>query len=396
MIDFLKKKSAASFVYAGISIFTLITTIVYILFASNYGMRSTAVMLALFGAIIAAAILFIFDTAADSYLEVIVSALIGLGLTLFAVSCVGDYADAVSQIVMFGSGAPIGGIIALDIALFVSLLAAFVGAGLRKGELEKADTREPALKAKKGKAIIAVVSAVCVIAIIIAVSSLLPGKQSFFIETAQAEHGSYVIEIKDKGVDSAAEGEVVSVVVTPDDGFTFNSINVRDEKDEIVTFKSGSNQYSFTMPASSVSVTVTFGYKPTEYAPDNSVAAQAGFSTASLLTYADGTFEYTFVTAGQAYGATQTKTSYYAGTWAMSGNTIVLTAAMENYTYSFSHPRTDVAKLAYDQFCTEHSSEITEKFEAGNTAYIRSSASRTVLTFTLDESAMTFGISSAG
>ena len=391
----LKKKSPVSFLFAAIAVLTAVTAMIYILFSSAYGIRNTAVILSSAAAFVLAAILFTVDSPADSLLEILLSICLGLALALFVVSCVGDYADAVAKIVMFGSGASIKGIVAIDILMFISLLLSFISAGFRKGEAEQITAEEKAAmaSANNGKKLaIAAVVIVCIAFAAFLAGRRLIGGNRFAIEKTPSEHGSYSFEMKDKEVKKAASGDIVTVKVAPEEGFIFNSINVKGSSDEVVTFKSGNDQYSFTMPSEKVSVSVLFGYKPTEYSPDDSVKAQTGFSKAGLLTYADSTFEYTYVTTGQEYGATQTKTSYYTGTWEMDGDTIVLTVGERDDTYSFTHPRTEAAKGAYDQFCEEHGSEITDRLDAANTAYINTPDLNETLSFTLDNTAMNFGI----
>ena len=132
MKKFLNGKTKASFAYVVIALLALITTGVYSAFTSEYGICNRGIILLLIGAVITSLILFLKNTVVDSYLEVGVSIFLSLSLGMFAMSSVGDYADAISKIVMFGSGAPIGGIITIDILMFVCLLFSFVSAGLRK------------------------------------------------------------------------------------------------------------------------------------------------------------------------------------------------------------------------------------------------------------------------
>lgn len=396
MSIFSRKRSAVSFLYGGIALVTAVTSAIYTVFSFNYGILSVPVLLCSLAATLISALLCFRDTSADSYLEVAVSASLSLALALFAVSCVGDYTDAITKVIMFGSGAPIGGIIVIDILMSASLLASFIGAGFRKGEAEKPTAEELAARKHQSgmkKALIPVAVAVCIAIAAFLTISRVSVSHSYSIEKAVSEHGSFTFEMKGEEVDRAEEGDVVTVLVAPEDGFIFNAISAVNGEEKLVTFKSGENQYSFTMPAGKVEVSVMFGYKPTIYTPDDSVRAQTtGFSDASLSTYADGTFEYTLVTTAQEYGATQTRTSCYEGTWSMEGETIVLSADAKHDTYSFTHPRAEAAKGAYDQFCAEREGEITDRLDKANTAYINCGEYSEVLRLTLSESSMTFGI----
>lgn len=72
--------------------------------------------------------------------------------------------------------------------------------------------------------------------------------QLYSITIADAENGSIV-----SSHSSAAQGTAVTLTVTPDDGYMLSSI-----KSDEVTLTESEGQYTFTMPASDVTVTATF------------------------------------------------------------------------------------------------------------------------------------------
>lgn len=59
--------------------------------------------------------------------------------------------------------------------------------------------------------------------------------------------------------ENAAAGETVTVTVTPDKGYTLGTITVTDkDSKELTVTKKSDTQYTFTMPASKVTVKATF------------------------------------------------------------------------------------------------------------------------------------------
>lgn len=136
MKEILHNKSIGAFLFLFGGVLALVMAIIYSVFSARYGIFNPAVMICLLIACVISILLFLFDTSFDSYLEIAFSVLISVALCLFLVDSVGDFADAVSQINMFGSGAPVGAIIAIDVCIFVSLLCSFVGAGFKKSKKE--------------------------------------------------------------------------------------------------------------------------------------------------------------------------------------------------------------------------------------------------------------------
>ena len=74
------------------------------------------------------------------------------------------------------------------------------------------------------------------------------------ISVDKAEHGSVTVS-----PDSAAAGDTVAITVTPDKGYTLETITVADNRgNELKLTDKGDGKYTFTMPASKVEVKATF------------------------------------------------------------------------------------------------------------------------------------------
>lgn len=215
--------------------------------------------------------------------------------------------------------------------------------------------------------------------------------ESYAITKEAAEHGTFEVTINGQETDSSQSGVVVSVTVFPDEGCEAISCSVVAGENEVSVMKSGADRYSFTMPASDVSVSVVFQYIPDEYAPDSSIQAQQGFQSAELLLYPDNSFEYTYVTTGSQNGATLTTTRVYVGSFLREENFVVLTCTQQEFTYSFSHPQAEKAKSAYEKFVEEHGDELTSTMPSANTA-ISAGASQEIFEFELAEDENLFGL----
>lgn len=136
MKNFLSKKSIGAFLFLGAGLLALVMAIVYSIFSAQYGIMNVSVTICLIIACVISIVLFLFDTPVDSYLEIAFSVLVSVGLCLFLVDSVGDFTDAISQIHMFGSGAPVDTIIVIDVFIGISLLCSFIGAGCKKSKVE--------------------------------------------------------------------------------------------------------------------------------------------------------------------------------------------------------------------------------------------------------------------
>ena len=78
---------------------------------------------------------------------------------------------------------------------------------------------------------------------------------------------------------SAAAGATVILTVTPSDGYEFDSLSVTDSSSNVVTATrdtTDSTKYTFTMPASNVSVTATFKEVQQTQAPEGFVKVTGG------------------------------------------------------------------------------------------------------------------------
>ncbi len=74
------------------------------------------------------------------------------------------------------------------------------------------------------------------------------------VHMVQAEHGTVTVRPA-----AAKEGETVTLSVTPDAGYTLETITARDSRDrEVSLTRDGLNRYTFPMPALDVEVTASF------------------------------------------------------------------------------------------------------------------------------------------
>lgn len=76
---------------------------------------------------------------------------------------------------------------------------------------------------------------------------------TYDIEIANSENGSV-----DASLSNASEGSVITLTVTPDDGYKLGSITVTDENGDEVSVRRSGNSYRFTMPDSAVRVSARF------------------------------------------------------------------------------------------------------------------------------------------
>ena len=80
------------------------------------------------------------------------------------------------------------------------------------------------------------------------------GESSYSITTENAENGTFTLDKK-----SASAGQTVTITVTPDKGFTLETLTVLDKNGKEVEVKNlGNNKFSFTMPSGKVSISATF------------------------------------------------------------------------------------------------------------------------------------------
>ncbi len=77
---------------------------------------------------------------------------------------------------------------------------------------------------------------------------------SYQIVTEPSQNGTFTVSKK-----SASSGSTVTITTAPDKGFTLETITVLDKNDKLVSVDNlGDGKYSFKMPASKVTVSVTF------------------------------------------------------------------------------------------------------------------------------------------
>ena len=78
--------------------------------------------------------------------------------------------------------------------------------------------------------------------------------QLYGITISPSSNGTVVAKIGDDAVSTAAAGDNITLTITPDDGYTLNSLAVKDSGDNNVTVTNN----AFTMPASAVTINATF------------------------------------------------------------------------------------------------------------------------------------------
>ena len=129
---------------------------------------------------------------------------------------------------------------------------------------------------------------------------------------------------------SAAEGVSVTLTVTPAEGYILKTISVKDSNDNDVTLTSGSdnNTYTFTMPASNVTVSAFF----------------SELKQINILNSNNGTIsvDYSSATEGATVTITVTPAEEYAldtiSVKDSNDNDVTLTRGSDNNTYTFTMP----------------------------------------------------------
>lgn len=122
MLEYLKKKSIGNFINLFAAVFALVMTIIYGVYAKNYGLFSAWPVVCLVFAIAINAILFVFDTNFDEYLKIVATFLTALAMALFFVAFVGDIADYINQVEFLGRGANVAHIITITVFLFLLVM----------------------------------------------------------------------------------------------------------------------------------------------------------------------------------------------------------------------------------------------------------------------------------
>ena len=80
------------------------------------------------------------------------------------------------------------------------------------------------------------------------------GSEKSVVSVEDAKNGSISVNKK-----NAAEGDTVTITVSPDEGFTLETLTVLDQNGKKIELKSlGSNRYSFEMPDGKVTISATF------------------------------------------------------------------------------------------------------------------------------------------
>ena len=100
----------------------------------------------------------------------------------------------------------------------------------------------------------------------------------------QVENGTVTVSPK-----SASKGTTVTISVTADEGYVLDTLTVTDKDGKTVTLTDkGSGKYTFTMPASKVTVKALFKAEPQEALPFTDVAEGAWYYEAVAYAYEKG------------------------------------------------------------------------------------------------------------
>ena len=107
----------------------------------------------------------------------------------------------------------------------------------------------------------------------------------FAINSGLEAGATMTAKVEEEAVTTAKMGDSVTLTITPDAGYTVNTVSVKNSAGGDVDVTSGSDGYSFTMPASDVTVTATYNaidYSVTVSAAEHgSVSAKIGENDAS-------------------------------------------------------------------------------------------------------------------
>ena len=92
----------------------------------------------------------------------------------------------------------------------------------------------------------------------------VPSVTTYAITVRDTEHGSVRVQPR-----RAARGSTVTVTVTPDDGYTLDTLTVTDKEGEALSLADkGDGRYTFKMPAGKVCVSATFAKEQQPPAPE--------------------------------------------------------------------------------------------------------------------------------
>ena len=112
-------------------------------------------------------------------------------------------------------------------------------------------------------------------------------EKTYTVSTEKSKNGT--VKLSDA---KAVKGDTVTITVKPEDGYVLDTLTVTDaDGDEVKLKDKGDGKYTFTMPASKITVEATFvpesDAKPTSH-PFTDVAAGTWIDTAVQYVYANG------------------------------------------------------------------------------------------------------------
>ena len=157
------------------------------------------------------------------------------------------------------------------------------------------------------------------------------GASRYSVEVKSADNGSVSVSPS-----RASRGDLVTVTVKPDDGYVLDTLTITDRDGDKIDYKSkGDGKYTFTMPASSVTVKATFTEEELAF---TDVPADAYYAEAVKWA----------VTEGITSGTTATTFAPNSGCTRGQVVTFLWRAAGEPEPSSTVNPFTDVSADAYN------------------------------------------------
>ncbi len=157
------------------------------------------------------------------------------------------------------------------------------------------------------------------------------GSSSYSVEVKSADNGSVSVSPS-----RASRGNLVTVTVKPDEGYVLETLTITDRDGDKIDYKSkGDGKYTFTMPASSVTIKATFTEEELAF---TDVPADAYYAEAVKWAVAEG------ITSGT------TATTFAPNSGCTRGQvvTFLWRAAGEPEPSSTGNPFTDVSVDAYN------------------------------------------------
>lgn len=178
----------------------------------------------------------------------------------------------------------------------------------------------------------------------VTVSATFKPKQ--FNITSDLTNGTMTAKVNDETVTTAAKDANVVLTITPDAGYTVNTVSVKDSAEGSVDVSDENGSYSFTMPASDVTVTATYNAIDYNVSVSGSIAhgtvmpsktsgAHVGETITLTMTPDNGyTTDSVSVTYGENATVSVAKTDDNTYTFEMPANAVTVSATFTAIDYS--------------------------------------------------------------